>query len=475
MKKSIYIKNFVITASIVLFSFIILGSVFSLLSYRYLLNEKRGSMSTAATEVTKSISAFSASWDLDSLDMHMTLNILSNMSGYQIILCDSAGTVISTSDRDMDSPLMGKTVSEGMLKTVSDIGQFSGITDLAVYNENKYVVGVQLVYVESGDTAGYVFLSSNTGSMTEIWRQFAAIFVLVAVAVLLLTFVASLITTKKQAMPLREMAAAANKFAKGEFSVRVEDTGREDEVGALANAFNAMADSLEHSETMRRDFIANISHELKTPMTTITGFSDGILDGTIPCDRQEKYLRVISSETRRLSRLVRSMLDMSQLQSMDKAVLSKSCFDISEVIRVALLSLESKITKRGLDVATMLPEEPIVTRGDKDSIIQVIYNLIDNATKFGNPGSTIRLSLWKQGPKAYVSVENEGPTIDAQELPQIFDRFHKTDKSRSVDRDGVGLGLYIVKTILNNHNESISVTSADGVTKFVFSLTICDG
>ena len=233
-----------------------------------------------------------------------------------------------------------------------------------------------------------------------------------------------------------------------------------------------MAVSLERSECLRRDFIANVSHELKTPMTVISGFSDGILDGTIPPENERKYLEIISSETKRLSRLVRTMLDMSRIQSAASGAALRGSFDISEVIRVTLLGLGGKIDARRLDVDAELPEESIVTRGDKDAVTQVVYNLIDNAVKFAENGSTIRVSLWKRGHKAYVAVENKGETIPPEEMPLIFDRFHKTDRSRSEDRDGVGLGLYIVKTILDDHNEDIFVTSADGVTKFTFTLTL---
>lgn len=181
---------------------------------------------------------------------------------------------------------------------------------------------------------------------------------------------------------------------------------------------------------------------------------------------------MISSESKRLARLVKSMLEMSQLQAMDASVLRQKSFDISEVLCLTLLSLETKINDKSLDVDLQLPEEAMTTRGDKDSITQVVYNLMDNAIKFADAGSVLHLSLWKQGNKAYVAVENTGPTIKEEELPLIFDRFHKSDKSRSMDREGVGLGLYIVKAILDNHNEDIYVTSSEGVTRFVFTLSL---
>ena len=292
------------------------------------------------------------------------------------------------------------------------------------------------------------------------------------VVVLLIAVIASSITSAHQTRPLTEMAEAARKFGRGEFDVRVNSyKDRCDEIGELAEAFNFMANSLEKVESQRADFIANVSHELKTPMTTIAGFSDGILDGTIPPDKERAALQTISSETRRLSRLVRRMLDLSRLQSAEN-VTAQEQFDVSEVMLRVLVSLENKINARHLDVDTQLPDGPVLVWGDPDAITQVCYNLLDNAIKFSAEGSTMGLSITAKGGKAHVAVRNHGDTIPPDELAMIFDRFHKSDKSRSVDREGVGLGLYIVKTILNNHKENISVTSQDGVTEFVFTLTL---
>ena len=276
-------------------------------------------------------------------------------------------------------------------------------------------------------------------------------------------------SSKRQSQPLREIAAAARRFALGDFSARVANTGRNDEIGELTESFNMMAEYLEKSEQLRSEFVANLSHELKTPMTTISGFADGILDGTIPKEDEDHYLAIISSETKRLSRLVRQMLEMSRIQSVDKASLLSRSFDFSEVIMRTLLNFETKITERGLDVDAQLPEENMLVRGDEDSYTQVVYNLLDNAIKFAAPGTALGVSLWKQGGKAYVSVSNRGETISPEELPFLFDRFRKADKSRSMDRDGYGLGLAIVKTILNNHGEDVTVTSRDGLTEFIFT------
>jgi signal transduction histidine kinase len=274
----------------------------------------------------------------------------------------------------------------------------------------------------------------------------------------------------RQVKPIREMAQATRRYAEGDFDIRMNDYGRQDEVGELAASFNNMAESLQQTERQRRELIANISHELKTPMTTIAGYTDGILDGTIPQERERKYLQIISDESRRLSRMVRRLLDVSQLQAIDP-LRGGGHFDVCESMRRVLISLEQKITDRNLDVRADIPDEPILVLGDNDMITQVIYNLLENAAKFAREGSTLYLGVKIIDSKARVTVQNIGETIPAEELPLLFERFHKSDKSRSEDKDGVGLGLYIVKTILAQHKEKIYVTSENGVTTFSFSLT----
>ena len=207
-------------------------------------------------------------------------------------------------------------------------------------------------------------------------------------------------------------------------------------------------------------------------MTTIAGFADGILDGTIPREEETKYLISIRDETRRLSRLVRDMLDVSSTKSRAADPSRRTVFDLNELVVQTLLSFEGRATKKNLDVDPQLPENNIMVTADKDAITRVIYNLLDNAVKFARPGSCLTVRLYKDGEKAYVAVRNEGETIPPDDLPFIFDRFHKSDRSRSMDKEGMGLGLYLVKTIINSHDEDIAVKSEDGVTEFVFTLKL---
>ena len=207
-------------------------------------------------------------------------------------------------------------------------------------------------------------------------------------------------------------------------------------------------------------------------MTTIAGFAEGILDGTIPPEKQKDSLEIVVSETRRLSRLVRRMLDVSRLNALaEDKVTAQEQFDLVDVMSRVLISLESKITGRNLDVDVQMPDEKLMVWGDPDSITQVCYNLVDNAAKFAAPGTDLTVRIVKKDGKVLTTVGNLGATIPPDEIPLLFDRFHKADYSRSMDREGVGLGLYIVKTILAGLKENITVKSEDGVTEFTFTLT----
>ena len=306
-----------------------------------------------------------------------------------------------------------------------------------------------------------------------MWQAFLGLFLMTAMVVLMIAFAVCSVTTMRQIKPIREMAQATRLYAEGDFDVRMKDYGRSDEIGELAASFNRMAETLQQTERKRRDFIANISHELKTPMTTISGYVDGILDGTIPEDKREHYLHIVSDETKRLSRLVRSMLDISQLQKEGGIPEEKKMhFDLEECAGQVLITFEKKINDKHLNVNVDMPEHPVYTMANPDYITQVIYNLIDNAVKFCPDGGNLGLRIKEGGSKAYVSVSNDGETIPPDELPLVFDRFHKLDKSRSQNRDGWGLGLYIVKTIVCSHGEDISVSSKDGKTEFTFTMPL---
>ncbi len=472
--QGLYWRQMTITVGMVLLTLLLLGASFFSLSYSYARSQKNEELQARATVMGQlSVRYLEQGRHLtieelqSDPDFQQLASFAATVSDVQFMICDTDGQVLLTTDSSLAG--MSVIMPERMTQEVMEQGQSYRRSDLGLYPQKRLVVGVPAVNAVSGEIVGEVFAVATTTSLDAMWQGFIGLFFMTAFVVLMISFMASSITTMRQIKPIREMAQATRRYAEGDFNIRMNDYGREDEIGELAASFNNMAESLQQTERQRREFIANISHELKTPMTTIAGYTDGILDGTIPPENERQYLQIISDESRRLSRLVRRMLDVSQLQAIDP-LKNDNHFDLCESMRRVLISMEKKITDRHLDVEADIPEEPILVRGDNDMITQVIYNLLENAAKFGRPGSTLYLGITMMDGKARVMVRNEGDTIPAEELPLLFERFHKSDKSRSEDKDGVGLGLYIVKTILEQHGEKINVTSENGVTTFSFSL-----
>ena len=470
---STYVRNFANTAVLVITSFIIVGVAFGVISRNVFLTETREQVVKSSRELTAMTTAYAREGEIRSPELGMTLSALGGSTGQQIFITDARGVIISCSDVEPTCVHIGARLDELLLSSLPRSGSAAYLDTLGgMYGDNHYTV-VSAVTDAEGHLTAYLFVSRDTRAALSVWEAMLPMLFMVSMVVLMLALLFGFANSRALAQPLREMADAARRFGRGDLSVRV-DASSEDEIGELGEAFNSMADSLEKSEQRRREFIANVSHELKTPMTTIAGYADGILDGTIPPEEEQKYLRSIRDETRRLSRLVRDMLDASQLRHRAADPARRQVFDLTELILQTMLSFEDRATKKRLDVDPQLPDDPMLVQADKDAITQVIYNIIDNAVKFADPESCIVIRLYKQNGKAYVSVKDRGETIPPEDLPLIFDRFHKSDRSRSIDRNGVGLGLYLVKTIINSHDEDIAVKSENGYTEFVFTLALAD-
>ena len=467
--RSLYKRQLAMMVGIVALSFTLLSTAFMMLSYRYIISEKRDAMERNAGYIAMFASSFYQ--QLRSEPFQNYVASIALISDSYVIVAAPDGEIIYATDGVNFYAYENSKVPESVVSQVLERGSYAGMTSLGgIFPERRYLASLNNLSV----TQGLVLVSADASSLAEMWSATATIFFFTAVVVLLIAFVASSLFSAHQARPLNEMAEAARKFGRGEFDVRVTSyEGRCDEISTLAEAFNTMANSLAKVESQRSEFIANVSHELKTPMTTISGFAEGILDGTIPPEREKESLQIVVSETRRLSRLVRRMLDLARLNALtENTVTAQEQFDLTEVVSQVIISLESKITGRNLDVDVQMPDEKLMVWGDPDSITQVCYNLLDNAAKFAAAGTAITVQITKKDGKAYTTIRNLGSTIPKDELPLLFERFHKADYSRSMDREGVGLGLYIVKTILGNLKETITATSEDGVTQFTFTLTL---
>ncbi|MDO5400009.1 MAG: ATP-binding protein [Eubacteriales bacterium] len=471
--KTSFSRSFFTAAAILLVALTILGASFQLQVNRFLKDTAVGQMQQDAQVIANLAAAYSLDGSLNSHEFLLNLDVVSKVTDSDAVICDENGNVILCSDALTGCEHQGLRLNaDYMKKVIANGGDTATGTIRGLYSDQRYVVSAPIL---SGDrVSGVVVVSTPTSGTTAIMNQISNLFLTAAIFVVLISVLAVTAFARRESKPLRDLAQAANAFGHGDLDarVRVEENSSE-EMEELALAFNNMAVSLQKSEYQRQEFVANVSHELKTPMTTISGYVDGILDGTIPPDRRDHYLHIVSDETKRLSRLVRSMLDISQLQKEEGIPEEKKIhFDLEECAGQVLITFEKKITDKKLNVQVDMPEHPVYTMASPDYITQVIYNLLDNAVKFCPEGGALGLKIREGGSKAYVSISNDGKTIPPEELPLVFDRFHKLDKSRSENRDGWGLGLYIVKTIVCSHGENISVTSRDGKTEFTFTMPL---
>jgi len=282
-------------------------------------------------------------------------------------------------------------------------------------------------------------------------------------------FVVSFFLTRQILKPIKKMRTAAKSIASGNFNQRIPVTSS-DEIGQLAESFNSMTVSLNELENMRSSFVSDVSHELRTPMTTISGFVEGVLDGTIPEDDKKKYLTTVLEETKRLSRLVNELLEASRLEQ-GKIKIEKKSIDINRLVAESAFSYEQQLLEKKINVNLELEGEECFAFADKDSIKRVLINLLDNAIKFTPDGGDISIETRTASKKVYVSIQNSGDGISEEDLRHIWERFYKTDKSRSEDKKGAGLGLHIVKTIITQHGGEIFAESEVGkFAKFTFIL-----
>ena len=470
--KTTFSRQFAMIAALLLLCLLITGVSFRFLMLGTIESQNQQTMIRDAEAVAELAEAYDSVGDLqNNFDFHISLSLFTKVGDAEALLCDTDGVIRICSCEKFSCDHIGQTVDPVLLAEIQKDGSWYEETSLSsIYDEPRYLAG-QTLLASDGEQIGYVLVSAPMAQTKNFMLRSSTLFFYVAIAVLIVSMLAASFLSRMQVRPLGQMADAARRFGRGELSVRVEESPKNtSEINDLARAFNTMVDSLETSERRRQEFVANVSHELKTPMTTIGGYIDGMLDGTIPPEKQQHYMQIVSAEVRRLSRLVRNMLDISRLQAMGVEESRMTRFDLSELMSDVIITFEQKINGKGLNVDVELPDRPVWVKAERDGITQVVYNLLDNAIKFCPQGGKLGLFLALEGGKAKVTVQNSGPTIDPNELPLLFDRFHKADKSRSADREGWGLGLYIAKTIVGAYGGDIWATSENGITNFIFTL-----
>ncbi len=473
--KTTFARQFALTAGMVILCVALLGAGFRVLLYNNLVEQKKDALLTNGTTVAQYSAAYDSITDLGSnWDFRMSLSFASNVSDIDLLVCDAQGQVVVCSCSDLGCAHTGKILVESLVSTVFADGYYYNHDLLSgLYDQDRHYIAVPITNQSSGEIMGLVLSSSQAENIDTMLSATFEIFFFSAALVLLVALAGCSMVAKSEAEQLRHLANTAHRFGLGDMKARATVSPRHTtEMQDLATEFNAMATSLEQSELRRKEFVANVSHELKTPMTTISGFVDGMIDGTIPPARHRQYMKTVSDEVRRLSRLVHNMLDISRLQSQGISETKKQRFNITESVGQVLLTFEQKIEGKNIQVIADLPDAPVFVWAELDTITQVLSNLTDNAVKFCPIGGELWVNVSQVGGKAAITVGNTGKTIPPDELPLLFDRFHKLDKSRSKDRDGYGLGLYIVKTIIDSHGEDIVPVSQDGRTQFTFHLPL---
>ena len=412
---------------------------------------------------------------LDERERSETVSILShisiNVEDVSTVVTDMNGNVVFSYYCENSKMAFEGNLPSDVVGVIESEGEYFSTGRFTDFFKGANILCGRVIKNGNGEACGYVFSCSDSFMMSELWELMFRTVMGAILWVLLAALIAVYFISERVIAPLREISNAAKSFAKGKFDVRVPVHGS-DEVAELAETFNNMAESLNNYDNMRNTFMSDVSHDLRSPMTSIAGFVDGILDGVIPPEQHEYYLKVVSTEVHRLSRLVSSLLNLSRIQAGDRKF-TMTRFDVCETARLILISFEQKIDAKHLDVEFDSQEERMYVNADSDAIYQVIYNLCHNAVKFSDEGGRLKISINRiKGKKILIEVYNDGQGIAKENLQFVFERFYKGDKSRGLDKTGAGLGLFISKTIVEAHNERIWVESEYGKNcSFKFTLT----
>lgn len=480
--QSLFVKYFTVFFIMVFICFLVLGMTLTIFVSNYWTDQKKSLLQDNVSNVAQSSSKVLSSWLQDDAEgtilfISNSLATVSQAIDADVFVCDTEGGVILCKElitpglRVEPNGSCAVHDSYKIPKRVLNEAKKGGFYERGKLDgtfETSHLVVAEPILVH-GEIIGYVFAAEPVSlQFKDYLYDVLRMFIFASLLALAIGFVVIYLFTVNLIRPLNEMSKATKAYATGDFSPRVRVRG-EDELAELTTAFNQMAKALSIQETTRRSFVANVSHELKTPMTTIGGFIDGILDGTIPPEKQNYYLEIVSGETKRLARLVTAMLNMSKIEAGELQLQLKE-FDLTQEIFSTMLNFEQIIEKKNITVQGLDTLRPTMICADRDMLHQVIYNLTDNAVKFTQDG-VIAVYVMQDANETVVSIRNTGAGISSEELSRVFERFYKVDKSRSYDVKGAGLGLYICKTIIEMHGGTIWARSAENeFTEFSFAI-----
>jgi signal transduction histidine kinase len=463
MKHSLYYKFLLGYLVFGLLGFFAISTISSAMLQQCELEERTEAMYDEASMIATEISRVYQGKKQDMETAYPQLQAVAEYLGSQIWVVDRQGTVILDS---ADAAKVGSRI-ENFDPAATGSSQYM-VGDYYGQFHNQ-VISVSAPITGNYNTYGYVIMHLPMSVIENSRYRKLNVYYISALVIFVLSLTILLVFTWIVYIPLMRITEGAQEYAAGNLEHRIKVDTR-DEMGYLAATLNYMSDELNKLEEYQRTFVANVSHDFRSPLTSIKGYLEAIIDGTIPPEMQEKYLKRVISETERLNKLTQGMLTLNSIES--KGLLNRSKFDINRVIKDTAASFEGTCMKKGITFDLTFSDSIQIVYADLGKIQQVLYNLIDNAIKFSNPDSTIYIQTYTHYEKLYVSVKDTGIGIPKNSIKKIWERFYKTDLSRGKDKKGTGLGLAIVKEIIQAHEENIDVISTEGVgTEFIFTLT----
>ncbi|MDR1765718.1 MAG: HAMP domain-containing histidine kinase [Lachnospiraceae bacterium] len=460
--KSLYFKLILGYLAFGAISFILISTFSADLTDRYLLDAQAGALSDAANSLASDYSAIYSTGSNRAVSLPTGQRTVSAYQDLQVWVADRKGTIISDSNRDIrkSMEIPGFDPAADSVKAYT-VGSYYGMFPEDVLTVSAPITGNYTTY-------GYVIIHLPMREIRSQRDNILDILYLSLVVVFGLSLIILLVFTTQVYFPLKKITAAANEYAAGNLDYKIKSNSR-DEIGYLAGTLNYMSEELSKLDDYQKQFISNVSHDFRSPLTSIKGYLEAILDGTIPPELYDKYINLVISETERLNKLTQSMLTLNSLDS--KGYLRRAAFDLNRVIKATAAAFEGTCNAKDIMLDLTFADDTEMVYADMEKIQQVLYNLIDNAIKFSHPRSVIYISTEPKYEKVFVSVKDTGIGIPKGSLKKIWDRFYKTDVSRGRDKKGTGLGLSIVRDIIQSHGEHIDVISTEGVgTEFIFSL-----
>lgn len=472
VKGSFFMKYFAVFSAVIIVCMFAIGVFLLFFTVNYWRDTKLEILQKNAANIAKTTANSLSQAEIFNDYERATIvicNSLEQISGSidaDIFVCNLEGNVVLCKDilsPDFSLSSSGHclfhnsyTLSQSTITKASK-GGFALFSKLDGIYAQPHAVALEPVYLNGTVTGVVVATAPVMDELVPFALKILGMFITASSLALIIVSIAVYVFTDRLTKPLREMAEATKHYAVGDFSYRVQLKGN-NELTRLITDFNAMAKALETLESSRRNFVANVSHEFKTPITTIGGFINGILDGTIPPDKQNHYLNIVCNEVSRISKLVNTMLNISRIETGNFELIYES-FDFSEIIFNVFKGFEQTVKNQSIGIYGLTALSPMIINGDKDMITQVIYNLFDNAIKFANENGEIVITTAESSSGIFFSIKNSGEGIPQEDIENVFERFYKADKSRSSDAKSVGLGLHIAKSIIDMHKGSISVKS----------------